>query len=116
MNSRFFYGLFAFTVAFMLGMFANWMINKQYVPTDRQYATCPYQHQINDTANNATMDNASTNSVAPAAKPCSGDTASAQADKADETAPADQNSDNSDSDDQNSDSNNVKPAQPMVEN
>lgn len=40
MGSKFFYGMFAFTLAFLLGLVVYWSVNKQYV-SNSQYHQCP---------------------------------------------------------------------------
>lgn len=42
MSSRTFYSIFAFTVAFMLGLVANWMMTREYVSAYQKPAHCPY--------------------------------------------------------------------------
>ncbi len=40
MSSKFFYGMFAFTLAFLLGLIGYWSVNKQYVSAS-PYHNCP---------------------------------------------------------------------------
>ncbi|MBI4853657.1 MAG: hypothetical protein HY819_17835 [Acidobacteria bacterium] len=41
MSSKLFYGMFAFTLAFLLGLIAYWAVNKQYVSKHSFHQTCP---------------------------------------------------------------------------
>jgi hypothetical protein len=48
MGSKFFYGMFAFTLAFLLGLIGYWAVNKQYVSkSEGYYHGCPKYKQFN---------------------------------------------------------------------
>jgi hypothetical protein len=47
MSSKLFYGMFAFTLAFLLGLTAYWAVNKQYVSKYSFNKGCPKYKTIN---------------------------------------------------------------------
>lgn len=46
MNSRVFYSIFAFTLAFLLGLIASWAVTRQYVSGYTKHTKCPYTKTV----------------------------------------------------------------------
>jgi hypothetical protein len=53
MSSKFFYGMFAFTLAFLLGLIGYWMVNKQYVSKYSFHQGCSKYKTVNQSNNSS---------------------------------------------------------------
>lgn len=62
MSSKLFYGMFAFTLAFLLGLITYWAVNKQYVSKYNFHQGCSKYKAVNQSTS-STSSNSSNSST-----------------------------------------------------